>query len=159
MLNPLYMAQVLVSFFVLMGLLTYFLYKPVVKFMAERSAGIDRSIQEAQKAREEAEKLRSTYQSELAQTKQESSRIIEDAIKQGQKVREQIVAEAREEAARMVEKARAEIQQELNKAMAILRDQVTELAISSAAAVIGQELNVDAHRRLITEVIEGVGKQ
>lgn len=157
MINPLYMAQVLVSFFVLMGLLTYFLYKPVSKFMADRTASIEKTINDAQKAREEAERLRTDYQGELAQAKTESQRIIEDAIKQGQKVREQIVDDARQEAQKLIERARAEVQQELDKAMAILRDNVAELAISSASAVISKEIDADAHSRLIADVIKGVG--
>ena len=75
MITPLYMVQVMVSFFVLMGLLTYFLYKPVRKFMADRTASIDKTIKDAQKAKEDAERLRSDYQSELAQAKSESQRI------------------------------------------------------------------------------------
>lgn len=158
MVNPLYMVQVLVSFFVTMGLLTYFLYKPVRKFMADRAAGIEKAIRDAQQAREDAEKMRTDYQGELAQAKQESQRIIEDSIKQGQKVREQIVSDAREEAARLVTRARVEIQQELDKAMTVLRDQVADLAISSARAVIVKEVDASTHSRLIADVIEGVGK-
>ena len=158
MINPLYMAQVLVSFFVLMGLLTYFLYKPVRKFMADRTASIEKSINDAQKAKEDAEKLRSDYQGELAQAKTESQRIIEDAIKQGQKVREQMTIDAREEAARLIERAKAEVQLELDKAMALLRDHVAEIAISAAAAVISKDINADTHAQLIADVIQGVGK-
>jgi len=157
MINPLYMVQMILNFFILMGLLTYFLYKPVRKFMADRTASIEKTINDAQRAKEDAEKLRGDYQGELAQAKAESQRIIEDAIKQGQKVREQIVTEAREEAQKLVERARNEVQQELDKAMAILRDQVAELAISSASAVISKEIDANAHTRLISDVIKGVG--
>ncbi|MDP3487210.1 MAG: F0F1 ATP synthase subunit B [Bacillota bacterium] len=158
MINPLYMLQVLLSFFVLMGLLTYFLYKPVRKFMADRTASIEKTIKDAHKAKEDAEKLRSDYQGELAQAKAESQRIIEDAIKQGQKVREQMTIDARAEAARLIEKAKAEVQLELDKAMAVLRDHVAELAISAAAAVISKDINADTHAQLIADVIQGVGK-
>lgn len=158
MITPLYMVQVMVSFFVLMGLLTYFLYKPVSKFMADRTASIEKTIKDSQKAKEDAEKLRSDYQGELAQAKSESQRIIEDAIKQGQKVREQMVIEAREEAARLIERAKAEVQLELDKAMAVLRDHVAELAISAASAVISKDINADTHSQLIADVIQGVDK-
>lgn len=158
MITPLYMVQVMVSFFVLMGLLTYFLYKPVRKFMADRTAGIEKAISDAQRAKEDAEKLRRDYQGELAQAKAESQRIIEDAIKQGQKAREQIASDARDEATRLIERAKAEVQLELDKAMAVLRDHVAELAISAAAAVISKDINADTHAQLIADVIQGVGK-
>ena len=158
MITPLYMVQVMVSFFVLMGLLTYFLYKPVRKFMADRTASIDKTIKDAQKTKEDAERLRGDYQSELAQAKSESQRIIEDAIKQGQKVREQMSIDAREEAARLIERAKAEVQLELDKAMAVLRDHVAELAISAASAVISKDIDGDTHAKLINDVIQGVGK-
>lgn len=156
MLNPLYMAQVLVSFFVLMGILSYFLYKPVRRFMADRSAGIDKTIKESQSARLQAEQLKEQYHAELAGARAESQRILDDAVKQGQKVREQIVAEAREEAGRLMAKAKADLEQEVIKSMAILRNEVADLAIKSASRLLNRELDDASHRSLIAETLEGM---
>lgn len=159
MLNPLYMVQMLLNFFVLMGLLTYLLYKPVRKVMAERSAGIERALNEAALAREEAESMRQTFESEIAQAKETSQRIIEEATKHGQKIKDELVAEARKESARIVERAQAEVQHEVGKAMAMLKEHVLELTISSAAMVIGREINPATHRQLISDTLEGMGRQ
>ena len=156
MLDPRYMLQVLVSFFVLMGLLSYFLYKPVRQYMAERSAGIERAINDSQKAKEQAERLRQEYQAELAGARAENQRIIDDAVRQGQKVREQITNEAREEAARMLEKAKADIDQEVAKAMSVLRTEVAELAIRAASLIISKELDDQTHHRLVAQTLEGM---
>ncbi len=156
MLNPMYMAQVLVSFFVLMGILTYFLYNPVKKFMADRAAGIEKSIRESQSARAQAEQLLEKYQKEMAGARAESQKILDDAVKQGQKVREQIIAEARDEASRIMTKAKADLEQEVTKAMALLRNEVADLAIKSAGVLINRELDDASHRSLIQETLEGM---
>jgi len=159
MLNPLYMIQMLLNFFVLMGLLTYLLYKPVRKVMAERSAGIERALNDAALAREEAESMRQTFASEMAQARATSQRIIEEATKHGQKIKDELVAEAREEGVRIVQRAQAEVQHEVGKAMAMLKDHVLDLTISSAAAVIGREINPVTHRQLISDTLQGMGRQ
>lgn len=156
MLDPRFMAQVLVSFFVLMGILTYFLYKPVRRFMAERASGIEKAIKDAQSAREQAEKMKEQYQADLTGARAESQRILDDAVKQGQRVREQIVAEAREEAARLLTKAKADIELETAKAMSLLRNEVADLAIKSASALLGREMDDASHRALIAETLEGM---
>jgi F-type H+-transporting ATPase subunit b len=156
MLEPLYMAQVLVSFFVLMGILTYFLYKPVRKFVADRAAGIEKSIRDSQAARLQAEQLLEKYQKDMAGARAESQRMLDDAVKQGQKVREQIIAEAREEASRIMAKSKADLEQEVVKAMALLRNEVADLAIKSAGVLINRELDDASHRSLIQETLEGM---
>jgi F-type H+-transporting ATPase subunit b len=154
MVNLTNMLQVILNFLVLMAILTYLLYKPVRNFMAERSAGIERTINESQKAREEAERLRTQYQAELANARTESQKVIDEAVKQGQKVREQITQEAREEAARLMAKAKADIEQEVAKAMAMLRTEVADLAIRAAGMIIDKELDSSAHRHLVAQTLE-----
>jgi len=47
----------------------------------------------------------------------------------------------------------------VGKAMAMLKDHVLDLTISSAAAVIGREINPVTHRQLISDTLQGMGRQ
>lgn len=61
----------IVNFLVLVWLLKRFLYKPVLDMVERRRQAVDKTLQDAQEAREEARRLQAGYQAREAQWQQE----------------------------------------------------------------------------------------
>ena len=79
------MLFIIISFLVLMVILKKVAYGPLTKVLDERAAKISSDIDSAEKARQEAEKLAAQRQSELADTRQQATKVVADA-KAGAKV-------------------------------------------------------------------------
>lgn len=81
--NATLIAQIL-NFLFLVFVLAKFAYKPVVNIMEERKAKISSDLDAADKAKAEAEAIKSEYVAKLAEARQEAQAIIENARKTAQ---------------------------------------------------------------------------
>lgn len=119
----------IVNFVILVSALTFFLYKPVLRMLDERSDKISSALDSAAQARLEAVNTEERLRNQVAEARQNADAILADARLKGEAVREEIVEQARNEAAALTEAARAEIAAEKEKAVAELRGQVADLAL------------------------------
>ncbi|MBW3666442.1 MAG: F0F1 ATP synthase subunit B [Actinobacteria bacterium] len=117
--------------------------------LEQRQAAIAGQIEEAEKAKAEAESLRSDYRSQLDQARAEANRIIEEARETAEQVRADIVAKAEEEANQIREKAREEAAAEKSRALAEARSQVGDISVDLAEKIVGESLDAEAHQSLI----------
>ena len=116
----------LVAFVVLLVLLAKFAFKPIAQALDRRGETIKKSIEEAEKQRAEAKKLMDDYQKQLAEARNEASKIIEEARQLGEKVRKEVVDKANAEASAVVQRAQEEIQRQKEKGMQEMKDTVAE---------------------------------
>lgn len=141
---------------IVMGVLYLLLYKPLGKILAEREAKIEGSLQDAQAAKEKAEKLLKEYEDRLAGARSEAQAIIERATRLGEEMREEILRKAREEASRTLEAARAEIAGEKARALAAIRDEAAGLAVLVAQKILERSLTPEDQERLLKESLPKV---
>jgi F-type H+-transporting ATPase subunit b len=123
----------------------------------ERAARIKDSLEKAEQTRVEAERLLDEYKQQLAEARQESTRVIEQGRKIAEAMKEEIVAKANEEREALLIRAREEIQGEKRTAMAELQAQVADLSVAVAGRLIGETLSVDDHKALIEKFVAEVG--
>ncbi|MGJ3205288.1 F0F1 ATP synthase subunit B [Geobacillus sp. FJAT-46040] len=146
----------LVAFILLMILLRKFAWGPLMGVMKQREEHIANEIDQAEKRRQEAEKLLEEQRELMKQSRQEAQELIENARKLAEEQKEQIVASARAEAERVKEAAKKEIEREKEQAMAALREQVASLSVLIASKVIEKELTEQDQRKLIEAYIKDV---
>jgi F-type H+-transporting ATPase subunit b len=151
---PQLIAQI-ANFFVLLLILRFTLYKPILRMLDQRRERIAEGLNAAENARVEAADAQRRIQEQLDQARREGQEI----VGQAQNVATRIQAEAREQASRdreaALERARAEIQLERDRAIAELRREFADVTVAAAERVIGQSLDGQAHRRIIDETLAG----
>lgn len=134
-----------------------FLYRlawgPVLKALEARQKRIQEGLEAAQKAQEEREAAERAYGERLAEARQEAQRMLDQATRMGETLRQELEQKARQQADQIVEQARAEINRERVKALQDLRRQVADLAVLAAGRVIGESLDGQKHRELIERTI------
>nr|P41014.1 RecName: Full=ATP synthase subunit b; AltName: Full=ATP synthase F(0) sector subunit b; AltName: Full=ATPase subunit I; AltName: Full=F-type ATPase subunit b; Short=F-ATPase subunit b [[Bacillus] caldotenax]BAA07245.1 ATPase subunit b [[Bacillus] caldotenax] len=130
----------LLMFIILLALLRKFAWQPLMNIMKQREEHIANEIDQAEKRRQEAEKLLEEQRELMKQSRQDDEALIENARKLAQEQKEQIVASARGQAERVKEAAKKEIEREKEQAMAALREQVASLSVVIASKVIEKEL-------------------
>lgn len=143
---------------ILFFILRHFLFGPVTEFLNKRKEGIANDLIEAKNNKAKAMELKKEYGLKIEEAKNEGQEIIEAARKRGEELRNKIVEDARIEAKDMVEKARKEINTEKEKAIDDLKTEVVTIAMMAASKVVDENLDVNAHKKLINEFISEVGE-
>ena len=145
-----------VNFAILVGVLVYFLKKPLSTFLKDRSELLRKSIDDAAKARAEA-------QGKLSAIEARVSRLQEEVAEMNRRMD----AEADEEARRIREAAQAEIErlrkqsefaadQEVKKAREELRREAAALSTRAAEEIVRKAITPEDQERLVRENIEKI---
>ncbi len=147
----------LLMFIILMALLKKYAWGPLMGVMKQREEYVAGEINAAENSRKEAEKLLEEQRNLLKEARTEAQNLIENAKKQGDVQREEIIAAARAEAERLKEGAKLEIEQQKERAVAAIREQVAHLSVLIASKVIEKELSAEDQDKLINEYIQEAG--
>ena len=109
---------------------------------------------EQQKA--DAEKTLAEYQAKFKNLDQESKKIVEDYIKQGEEAKVRILAEAAAQADKLEDMAKRTIEQEFKAAKANLQQEIVELAMEKAEAVIKESISSEDQDNLVDQYLKKV---
>lgn len=123
-----------------------------------RQQAIAGQLQEAERAKAEAESLLTDYKAQVAGAREEANSIIEEARSTAETMRSDIVARAETEATSIVERARADVAAEKDRAAAALRQDVADLSLDMAEKVVAGSLDRDAQRALVDRYLQELGE-
>lgn len=143
-----------VNFTVLLGILYLFAYKPVLKFLDQRSENIKESLDAAENARNEAKQSEERTREGLQDARREGEKFLEQARENARIYQEEEMNRVRQEADNFMDRAREEIKQERDGAIDGVRRHFAELTIRAAEQVIGRSIDNEIHRELIEQVLD-----
>ena len=145
-----------VNFLILAGVIYWLLAKKVKAFFAGRREGIRTALAEAVTAREEAEKKFREYAAKLDKATGEIDEITRMIQAQGLAEKERIIEDARKAAEKMKEDTQARMEQEFNKASRELRIEAVRLSTQMAGELLRKNIQADDHEALVKDYIEKV---
>lgn len=146
----------LLIFVVVLVVLGKFAWGPILSGLQARESFIREALEKAKRDREEAEARLREYEARLAGARAEASAIVDEGRRDAEVVKRRIEEEARQQADQMIERAKREIQIATDTATKSLFTLSAKLATDMAARVIGRELTMQDHERLIGEGIDGL---
>jgi F-type H+-transporting ATPase subunit b len=146
-----------INFLILIFLLSKFLFKPLAKFLADRSAGIEKSLAEAKAAHEAAAKAQTEYQAQVREAQREIAAIREQGQRDVEAERQRLIQASRDEAGRLVAQAKSEIEMETKRAKAGLRDEAAGLAVAAAERLLGRTMGGEDQKRLAEQYVRELG--
>lgn len=144
------------GFGIFVWVLSKYAWGPIIDMLDERRAKIDGDYAAAEKNLEDADSLKGDFESKLADIKAIEREKVQEAVKKGEELADGIVVKARTQAEETKHKAGQDIELEAHKAQLELRDSVVSMALGAAEKVIGERLDDDLHRKLITDYIENL---
>ena len=145
----------LVNFGVLLVVLRFLAWGPIMKIVDERREKIEAGLNASQAASESAEKSQEEARAALDEARAEGRQLITRAQETAARLSEELETQARADAEQIVTRARNEIETERQQAINSLRAEFADLTVNAAERVIGQSLDKNAHQRLITESLIG----
>ena len=147
-----------VNFAVMVGLLGYFVSKPIRNGLQNRRAEIEKTLADAAAAREAAEAKAREYQEKLARAAAEIDTIYAAIRREGELERDKILASAREMAAKIEQEADAKATSAVARARLELRAEAARLAVELAEQLLVQNVSAADQKRLVDEYMQKVGE-
>ena len=144
----------LVTFIILLVVLRFVAYKPLMRMLDERSQKVKESMEQAEAVKEQSASAEEEVKKQLAEASREGQERIARASKAAEDVREKAQEDAKQEAEALLTRARSEIQQERDEAIDSVRREFADLTIMAAGKVIDRSLDKEQHRELIEKVLE-----
>lgn len=149
----------LLNFAVLLGVLYWLLARKIRDFLAGRREGIKTALAEAMAAREEAEKKFREYSEKLDRATEEIEQLGEMIRAQGLAEKERIIRDARREAEKIKEEARTRMEQEFSKASRNLKIEAANLSTQLAEELLRRQIRAEDHEALVKDYIEKVANK
>jgi len=141
------------NFAVLVGLLIYFVGKPLKSFLAKRHHTVKTQLEETQKALNEAEALRAQYQAKLDRLDGEIEAFRKQTAQEAETEKNKIIDEAMSFAARIREQARLTAAQETKEVARRIKEEISHLTIEQAGKLITEKITQSDHDQLVEEFI------
>ena len=152
--DPGLMIWTIVTFLVVLTILRFTAWNPLMNALAEREKSISGAIEDAQRIKSEAETLLAQYETRLDKAKDEAQAILEEARKDGIAVQEDFRARAQKEAEEFKERARKEIELAKDAALQDIWNEAASLSTELATRILGRSLDGSDQERLVRELIE-----
>jgi F-type H+-transporting ATPase subunit b len=146
-----------IAFAIVLVLLSKFAFPAMKKGLKAREERIRADLERAEQARTEAEATLEQYRRQLADSRSEATRIIEEAREAAEGVRRDLIARAESEAAEVRQRAQEDAQLAASRAMTELRGEITNLSVDLAEKIVERNLDRDTQVSLIEEYINSVG--
>lgn len=148
----------LINFSVVVGGITYLLYKPVQRVLDERADRVEEATKAAEETASEKDKLAQLKAKAQKDAKREASELLDEARKEAVRVREDMVARARQEAQADVQKAKAEWQVEKQRMIAKLNDELVDAVVAVSGKLLSEKLDAKKDATLINRELDAVLK-
>jgi F-type H+-transporting ATPase subunit b len=146
----------ILTFLVLLTLLARFAWRPLLKALENRQEMIRKSLDDAQKAKQELERLQQESAQIIREARVEADSIITRSRTDADRLREEMRQKARAEAEGIVRNAERQIQLETSRALQQIRHEAVELSVMIASKIIQRNLTKEDNERLIDEALKQV---
>ena len=149
----------IINFVILVGGLAYLLRKPLVEFLAQRSAAIRKSLDEGRKTLEVSQARLKAVEEKLARLQEEIAAFRAAAAREMEVERKHLQEMAAAEAEKMLQATRAEMDTATKAAMLELRQYAGKQAVELAEQMIRERLDEGGRRRLFNQFLAKLDTQ
>ena len=146
------------TFLILLFLLGKFAWKPILSALKQREDAIKDSLEQAEKAKDEAKKILEENQASLSKAGEESKKIIEQSRQFAENLKEQMLKDSKAQSQKIIEEASAEIERKKDAAFNELKNQIAEISVLAAEKILKQNLNTDSNKKIVDSYIKEISK-
>ncbi len=130
--------------------------KPVSQALNSRISGIKEQLSELEEKKQAAEKQLAEYTEKFSGLEQETEKLIEDYIRQGNEAKARIIDEAKKAADKLEEQARRNIDHEFKQAKLELQQEILEKALQKSEEILKNKITAKDQEKLVDEYLDKV---
>jgi F-type H+-transporting ATPase subunit b len=142
-----------VIFLVSLPLMWKIVMGPITKALEERDERSAEAIRAAETARAETAAMSTQVQDALVKAQAEAGKLLAEARNRAGALEKQIVDEAQSKAQKTAEDAQKAIQAERDKALLAIREEVVDLSLAAAKAVLQRNVGGEDDRRFVADMV------
>jgi F-type H+-transporting ATPase subunit b len=149
----------ILTFLILVALLARFAWRPLLHALERRQATIAQALDDAQRARQELERLHRESAQIMVQARAEAESMLARSRSDAEALREELKQKARTEAAAIVKNAERQIQLETARAVQQIRHEAVDLSVAIASKILRRQVTREDNEALIQEALKQVESQ
>ena len=145
-----------VVFFLLMGVLYKFAWRPILTALDAREKSIRKSVDDVERIKREMEDIEQTRRQLINEAHTKSKEIIDHSRKAAREAAHIIEQKARETAKISLENALRDIREETQKAQLQLRREGAHIAIELASKLIEENMDTEKNQKTVNRLIKEI---
>ncbi|MPZ08595.1 MAG: F0F1 ATP synthase subunit B [Kiloniellaceae bacterium] len=150
---------VAIAFFVFAGLMIWKARQPVLKGLDARAERIKTELDEAQRLREEAQKMLAEYKRKQRDVAKEADDLLANARHEADLLRRQAAADLEQTLARREKAALEKIAQAETQAVLDVRAKAVDIAIAATAKLLSENVDATRDQALLDDAIKNLGSR
>ncbi len=139
----------MVTFFLLMIILRWKAWGPILSTIEAREKRIRDALDSAEEQQAEAQKMIADHQAALETARKESADVVRKAKAEVSRSRDEQMARAKDEADKLIASARSQIEEEKKQALVEVRKAAVDLAIGAAGHLLKSQMDEARQRELV----------
>jgi F-type H+-transporting ATPase subunit b len=148
----------IMTFGFLLFVLGRYAWKPMLGALDARERGIQEAIDEANRQREEAQRLMAEHREQLADARRQAQQMMGEGREAADRLRKELEQKARDESASILEAARREIARERDAAVEAVRREAVDVALAAASRILAERLDGQRDRQLVESFIDQLAR-
>ena len=144
----------IVTFLVLLVVLRWKAWGPLMDALDARSKQIEESLSKAEKVTAEAEQQAAKNEEILQAARKEAQEIVAQAREAGDKLKHKMETDGKEQYDGMLEKAKEQIDMEKQKALNEIKTTVVDIALKASEKVIKRNLSDEDNKKIVEQTVE-----
>ena len=137
------------TFLILVWLLAKYAWRPLLGALERRQESIRKSLDDAQQAKQELERLSVESRKILAAARSQAETILSQTRSDANRVRDELKQKAQAEAAGIVKNAERQIEMETARALQQIRNEAVDISIAIASKLLERNVSKEDNERLI----------
>lgn len=152
--NPTLLAFQLVNFGVIVILLNWLVFKPLSKILKERREKIEAGLAKEGRVDIRLAEIEVERQKKIAETKKEIVKMMSEAAKDANSLKEDILRESREEAEVMMVKTKEKLKAEKEEMVNEAKKEIATLAVTAVEKIFADKDATEIKKKLNKEAID-----
>lgn len=149
---------VCISSFIIVLICRHFFWDKLIAFIQKRQALIQSNIDASEKLKEDAQQAKDRYDQQLASAGAKANAIIDQAKKEANLEKTQILADARTQADNMERAAKEGIERDRLRAQSEMKGAITDVAFAAAKQILESEIDETKQQEIVDRVIDQAGE-
>ena len=146
----------IITFLVLLVVFNKLAWQPLKAVLKTREELIRKSLDDAQQAKQELQRLNVESQKILADARQQADKILSETRSDANRLRDELKQKAQTEAAGVLKNAQRQIEMETARALQQIRTEAVDLSVALASKLLERNLTREDNERLIEETFKQI---
>jgi F-type H+-transporting ATPase subunit b len=145
------------TFLIMMLILWKVAWRPIIDAMDARAEKVRFEIDNAERTRQEAEKLLTQHKAMMDNSRNEAAQIIAKGREEAERMKNEIVDKANAESRTIADRAKKEIELAKDKAITEIKTEVVLLSTEIASKIINKNIKAEDQKALVEEALNKMG--